>query len=40
MKVIATGGYAEIVARETGVFTTVAPWLTLYGMRILWDLNH
>lgn len=40
MKVIATGGYAEIVARETDVFTTVAPWLTLYGMRILWDLNH
>lgn len=40
MKVIATGGYAEIVARETDVFTTVAPWLTLYGMRILWDMNH
>lgn len=40
MKVIATGGYAEIVARETNAFTTVAPWLTLYGMRILWDMNH
>lgn len=40
MKVIATGGYSEIVADETDVFTTVAPWLTLYGMRILWDLNH
>lgn len=40
MKVIATGGYAEIVARETDAFTTVAPWLTLYGMRILWDMNH
>lgn len=40
MKVIATGGYAEIVARETDAFTAVAPWLTLYGMRILWDMNH
>jgi type III pantothenate kinase len=40
MKVIATGGYAEVVSRETDVFTIVAPWLTLYGMRILWDLNH
>jgi len=40
MKVIATGGYAEIVAGETDIFTIVAPWLTLFGMRILWDLNH
>ncbi|GAP14142.1 panthothenate kinase [Longilinea arvoryzae] len=40
MKVIATGGYAEIVGRETAVFNIIAPWLTLYGMRILWDMNH
>ncbi len=40
MKVIATGGYAEIVGRETSVFNVVAPWLTLHGLRILWDLNH
>lgn len=40
MKVIATGGLAELVARETTVIDAVAPWLTLDGLRILWDLNH
>jgi type III pantothenate kinase len=40
MKVIATGGLAEIVARETDVIQIIAPWLTLDGLRILWDLNH
>ena len=40
MKVIATGGLAEIVARETNVIEIISPWLTLDGMRILWELNH
>ena len=40
MKVIATGGLAEVVARETDVIQIIAPWLTLDGLRILWDLNH
>jgi type III pantothenate kinase len=40
MKVIATGGLAEIVARETSVIQIVAPWLTLDGLRIIWDLNR
>ena len=40
MKVIATGGLAEIVARETKVLQIIAPWLTLDGLRILWDMNH
>lgn len=40
MKVIATGGLAEIVAKETGVLEIIAPWLTLDGLRIVWDLNH
>jgi type III pantothenate kinase len=40
MKVIATGGLAEIVARETSVLEVIAPWLTLDGLRIVWDLNH
>jgi type III pantothenate kinase len=39
-KVIATGGLAEIVARETAVIEIIAPWLTLDGLRIVWDLNH
>ncbi len=39
MKVIATGGLAEIVARETKVINIIAPWLTLDGLRILWQMN-
>ena len=39
MKVIATGGLAEVVAEETPVIDVIAPWLTLDGLRILWDLN-
>ena len=38
--VIATGGLAEVVAQETDVIQIIAPWLTLDGLRILWDLNH
>jgi type III pantothenate kinase len=40
MKVIATGGLAEIVAKETSVIEIIAPWLTLDGLRIIWDLNR
>jgi type III pantothenate kinase len=39
MKVIATGGLAEIVAKETPVIQHIAPWLTLDGLRIIWELN-
>lgn len=39
MKVIATGGLAEIVARETDAIEIIAPWLTLDGLRIIWELN-
>lgn len=40
MKVIATGGLAEIVARETKVIDIISPWLTLEGLRIIWELNR
>lgn len=40
MKVIATGGLAEIVARETDVLAIIAPWLTLDGLRMIWDMNR
>ncbi|MBN2385804.1 MAG: type III pantothenate kinase [Anaerolineales bacterium] len=40
MKVIATGGLAEVVARETSVIGIIAPWLTLDGLRIIWGLNR
>ena len=38
--VIATGGLAEIIARETDVIDVVDPWLTLHGLRIVYDLNQ
>jgi type III pantothenate kinase len=40
MKVIATGGLAEVVAQETDVIQHIAPWLTLDGLRLLWELNQ
>ncbi len=40
MKVIATGGLAEVVARETKVIDVIAPWLTLDGLRMIWELNQ
>ena len=40
MKVIATGGLAEVVAKETRVIDIIAPWLTLEGLRLIWDLNR
>jgi len=38
--VIATGGLAEIIARETDVIDVVDPWLTLHGLRIVYGLNR
>ncbi len=40
MKVIGTGGLTEVIARETTVIQIIAPWLTLEGLRIVWDLNR
>ncbi|UYN92615.1 MAG: type III pantothenate kinase [Anaerolineales bacterium] len=40
MKVIGTGGLAEIIAKETDVIQILAPWLTLDGLRIIWGLNQ
>jgi type III pantothenate kinase len=40
MKVVATGGMAEVVAGETQVVDFIAPWLTLDGLRLIWELNH
>ena len=40
MKVVATGGLAETIAQETKVIDVLAPWLTLDGLRIIWQLNH
>jgi type III pantothenate kinase len=40
MKVVATGGLAEVVAKETKVIDIISPWLTLEGLRIIWELNR
>lgn len=40
MVVIATGGLTDVIARETDVIDVVAPWLTLEGLRIIWDMNR
>ena len=40
MKVVATGGLAEVVAKETDVIDIISPWLTLDGLRIIWELNQ
>ncbi len=39
MRVIATGGLADIVAQETQVIQLVAPWLTLDGLQMVWEMN-
>ena len=40
MKVVATGGYIKIIARETKAIDIVAPWLTMDGLKIIWDMNQ
>lgn len=40
MKVISTGGLAEVISQETEVIQIIAPWLTLEGLRIVWELNR
>jgi type III pantothenate kinase len=40
MKVIGTGGLAELIAKETEVINIIAPWLTLDGLRIIHELNQ
>ena len=37
MKVIATGGLARLIAAETDVIDAVEPWLTLEGLRLIWE---
>jgi type III pantothenate kinase len=39
-RVIATGGLAEVIAKETKAISIIAPWLTLDGLRLIHDLNH
>ena len=38
-RVVATGGLAEVIAKETRVFDAVNPDLTLVGLRIIYEMN-
>jgi type III pantothenate kinase len=38
-KVVVTGGYAGLIARETGVIDVVNPDLTLIGLRLVYNMN-
>jgi type III pantothenate kinase len=38
-KVVATGGYASLFAKETKVFDEVNPNLTLIGLRLIYQMN-
>jgi type III pantothenate kinase len=40
MKVIATGGLASVIAQETDVIEIVDLWLTLKGLRLIWEMNQ
>lgn len=40
VKIIATGGYAELIARETPIIEIVNPYLTLIGLRIIYEMNR
>ncbi|MFQ5911720.1 MAG: type III pantothenate kinase [Nitrospinota bacterium] len=38
-QVVATGGEAELIARETDIIDTVDPYLTLEGLRLIYERN-
>jgi type III pantothenate kinase len=40
MKVIATGGHVQKIADHTEVINHVDPWLTLEGLRLIWEMNQ
>lgn len=39
-KVVGTGGWANVIARETAVFDVVDPDLTLHGVRLIYEANR
>ena len=38
--VVATGGLADVISRETGIFDQINPNLTLIGLRRIYQLNR
>ncbi|MBI2069165.1 MAG: type III pantothenate kinase [Elusimicrobia bacterium] len=39
MKVVGTGGLLDLIAAETPVIEIKAPWLTLDGLRLIYEMN-
>jgi type III pantothenate kinase len=39
-KVIGTGGLVQTIAEETDVIEIINPWLTLEGLRLIWEMNQ
>lgn len=39
IKIVATGGLAELIAQHTEVLEIIAPWLTLDGLHLIYMLN-
>lgn len=39
-KVIGTGGWAELIGRESKVFDVIDPDLTLHGLRLIYETNR
>lgn len=39
-RIIATGGYAELIAKESPVIETINPDLTLIGLRLIYMMNR
>jgi type III pantothenate kinase len=39
-KIVGTGGLVELIARETPVIQFLAPWLTLDGLRMVYEMNQ
>lgn len=39
MKVIATGGFVNVISQHTKSITIVEPWLTLNGLQYIWEMN-
>ena len=40
LPVVATGGYAELMAKGLPEITAVAPLLTLEGLRLVWQAHQ
>ena len=38
--VVATGGLASLYAQKSSLITKVEPFLTLYGLKTIWELNQ